>query len=98
MGGNVRILDNGKENGNYYIAYGGDIGIMEKKMETTGITGLHRGYMSVGLLRPARLPAQPSALTSQVAQRSSSSTTRRDMITTNVDISQDYFRGRVRAM
>ena len=27
--------DTGNENGNYYIAYWGYIGIMEKKMETT---------------------------------------------------------------
>ena len=29
------IIDNGKENGNYYMEYWDFVGIMEKKMETT---------------------------------------------------------------
>ena len=37
MGGNVRIMDMEKKM-ETTIAYGGDIGIMEKKMETIGIT------------------------------------------------------------
>ena len=52
----ILVGDNGKENGNYYIIIGyilglywGYIGIMEKKMETTGIIGiilgLYRGYI-----------------------------------------------------
>ena len=28
-------MENGKDNGNYYIVYRGYIGIMEKKLETT---------------------------------------------------------------
>ena len=30
-----RAMDNGKENGNYYLGFRGYIGIMEKKMEAT---------------------------------------------------------------
>ena len=32
---NGEYWDHGKENGHYYMAYWGYIGIMEKKMETT---------------------------------------------------------------
>ena len=37
--------DNGKENGNYYIVYWGNTGIMEKKMETIIVCWGNMGIM-----------------------------------------------------
>ena len=43
----LKLLEqNGKENGNYYTVYWGNIGIMEKKMETTIV---YWGYNRVNI-------------------------------------------------